>query len=130
MLIAITLATQAQNAQTDTLTWSSQRSIELESSTPVQQHASVVIYGSSRIDWIQHNVNRTYRYKVTGTEGSWPQVTTDGQITYFIQYGNITGTVVCRRQQGIASIEFTLTKASQVIQRLHFDIESVTINGL
>lgn len=123
-ILLFPIALFSQNPVTSELKWTVSKTIDQLTNEEVVQ-AGVFISRGDTIDWVQSEGARTYTFIVTGTEGSWEDVGSNGQITFQIKRGGVTGSIWFRRETELLSIEMKLMKDGQVTRSLKFITESV-----
>lgn len=69
---------------------------------------SVFTTGPDEIVWSQNQGAKVYHLTVTGTSGTWADVTTPGTVTFNVTLGPRSGTVVIRREASSFTLTLTL----------------------
>jgi hypothetical protein len=103
-LLFFSLQLQAQAIKTDNLRWSVSKFYN-EEIAETSTNASVFESTPQKVTWIQKNGARVYEFEITGTDGSWPDVTGDGEFTCNILFRGNSGTIKFSRRQGVTTIE-------------------------
>jgi hypothetical protein len=103
--LLLPLMTKGQDALQAGLTW---QSSQLAKDQVTVALPSVFTTGPGEIVWSQNQGAKVYHLTVTGTSGTWTDVTTPGTITFQVTLGPRSGTLVIRRDASSFTLTLTL----------------------
>lgn len=115
----------AQAIKTDNLRWSVSKFYNKEIAETVT-NASVFETTTQKITWSQKNGARVYEFDITGTSGSWADVTGEGEFTYNISFRGNSGTLKFTRMQGVITIETNIPVSGKNILPYTFTVNSIS----
>jgi hypothetical protein len=126
MMLLIASEALAQNPQSAKLKWEASQFTD-DSNTTIN-HATAVITnpGSQQFQWIQKGGAKVYTYSITAVEGTWTDLSTDGQLTLSLSTGGQTATALLKRTTGVYSIVLTI-QADNETNAYTFPITNITI---
>src|ERR1700740_523607 len=104
MLSVVSLAAYSQNVRTSTIEWKSTKSTNQVDQATNDYTCSFTTHGDQSMDWNQSSIST---YTITGVEGSWANVAVDGQITYHISSGTLSGDLLISRVSGVLALRLT-----------------------
>jgi hypothetical protein len=124
LLVMGCASTYAQNPGNQTIIWNSIKAINQADSKEVVYNCSFKTYATQSLDWVQgtHRSNFT----VTSTDGQWTDLSQDGQETYNVQNGSITGSFLFSRNAGQYSLHMKLYVDGKLDQDYVFTISSIS----
>lgn len=126
ILMIIPNKAQSQNALQTSLQWSS-TSVSNQADNSTFNLTSRFVTGNNTLNWDQANGRKIITYTVTSVDGQWTDVAADGQITFNVQYGAVTGTYTFLRLSGKTTVRARLFVGEKLDQDYVFNIDSVTI---
>lgn len=100
-------AATAQSITSDAIKWSSEEFLEESKNVYISHESYFLSYGSDSVVWYQAGDFRQ-TVKVTGIEGSWADLNTNGSITYNVLYHDKTGTLKFQRDGDWISIRMQI----------------------
>jgi hypothetical protein len=107
------MTTEAQQISTDTLTWNVDGLIDVVTQTETSYTCQFTTLASSSVDWAQKAGAKVYQFTVSSTEGTWSDISSDGQFTYYVNFHSYSGSLVFARSSGETTIWLTLNADGQ-----------------
>src|SRR5262249_13377875 len=92
MLLTTGFALHAQKITTNTIRWNSVSTFNAASGEKNMENTTVTSY-TDHIEWSAADGSLKYSVKILETNGSWPNISTNGQIIYEIDNQGKGGTV-------------------------------------
>src|SRR5882672_10991025 len=102
--IGIHMCSDAQDIRQKTLNWTSSSNINQADNDTTTYSCSFSTLADQQVNWIQKNGADVSTYTVTSVEGTWPNVNTDGQVTYHVSQGSLAGAIILSKVNGAVSI--------------------------
>ena len=124
-LLSISFQLQAQAIKTDNLRWSVDKFYNEEIAETVT-NSSVFETTPQKVTWLQKNGARVYEFEITGTDGSWPDVTGDGEFTCNVLFRGNSGTIKFSRKQGVTTIETNILVDGKNILPYTFTVGTIS----
>lgn len=124
-LCCLALAGKSQSIQSSQLSWSVSGIHDLRTDT-VTQTVSRFDTSPGLLKWIQKNGAYVYEFNVTGSSGSWPDVSSTGQFVFQVQFRNYSGSIVFKRTSSGITIEPDIRKNGQNMFPYSLNCSSVT----
>jgi len=124
--VLISVATSySQNIATSNLTWQASEATDLQTQKVMTYEATFKTNGTQVVEWIQKDGERTSTYTVTGTEGTWPDISATGMFTYLLTRNGKASRMAFERSEGglFVTLDFTQPGGPAIKQR--FRIQSV-----
>ncbi len=125
LCLLTTFSVQAQNPDSTTLLWSSSKATNQFDQKQKDHVSAFRTIPGQAVEWIQKDGESTYRYAITGKEGQWSSVDSDGTIKYLIALSNVTGEVILTRQNGVITIRLRTSTNGSFDLDYVFDVTSV-----
>jgi hypothetical protein len=98
LLIATTTLAQAQTSITqDTIVWKVDSFRDTSSGDELNIGSEFTTFRKNAIEWSQQGGEFVMRFKVTGTQGNWPDLFQSGSFTYKVKYQGRAGFIRIRR---------------------------------
>jgi len=116
---------KAQNISADTVTWNSTRAVGEVNNDQIVYNCQFITRAAQSIDWIQKNGARVNHYTVTGVEGSWPDVTFDGQVVYQVTLATYSGEITFSKSSGQTTVHLNISASGLPGMNYMFYIASV-----
>ena len=104
--------------------WLVSRAIDLSTGRTIDYHGTFVVT-DSEIRWQQRNKAVDYVFAVTGTAGSWPDLTADGTAVLDVLFRGRPGTVMFSRTGGVAQIRVRINAADGEIFPFQFIADAI-----
>lgn len=92
-LLVFGMSAYCQNPMLDSVQWSATGFTDNLASVSVNKACQFNSYGATGIDWIQKNGSYVTSFQVTGLQGQWTDLTTDGTVTYTVSGSGVSGTI-------------------------------------
>ena len=118
-------AAHAQNVLQSNVTWNSTRAVEQTKGDVINYSCQFVTNADQSVDWIQRNGARVYHYIVSGVDGTWPDASTDGQLTYHVTLDSFSGDITFLRSGGQTTVHLAMSASGQAGMDYMFYIASV-----
>jgi hypothetical protein len=120
-------AAQAQtlSIKTDSLVWNVNQLLDAAQNATSDYTAQFISYGKSKIVWAQHD-NYNNVFTVTGTSGSWNDLSSKGSFQYNVNLNGKSGTITFARTATGLQITTTLTDSGKNALPYVFYVNSVT----
>jgi len=116
---------QSTNPQQATIRWNASGFTDQATNVTVQKPCQFIVYGSSKIEWVQKGGSLVYTFLVTSVSGTWTDVNTNGTLTYQVTLDGTSGSIQVSRS-GNVTISLNLPLADNPIKNLYsisgFDI--------
>src|SRR5581483_10993567 len=93
ILFAGIMPLKAQNILTSNLQWNVTTATNQADLVPFTHVCSFTSNGTSTLDWSQNSDQMIMHYTVTSVDGTWADVSSDGQAVYHVQNDIISGTI-------------------------------------
>ncbi len=129
-LIAIVLlslafdVTQAQNISADDINWTAVKAVNQADHSAFEYSCSFITHGNQSIDWSQNSGQLVTHYEVISVDGTWTKISRDGQVTYHVRNGNISGSITFARVDDQLSVHLQLAVDGVPDQDYTFSISS------
>jgi hypothetical protein len=123
-LLGIGPVLHAQNVGEQSVRWKSSQAVSQSDQTATTLQSTFVTKPSS-IEWSQKNGQRTTTFQVSGVQGDWNDLQQAGSVTYTVQTGNVTGTLVFSKNgAGEMSVQMKLYLNGKPDLQYAFPIDS------
>jgi hypothetical protein len=123
-IIHSTISLKAQDIKTSTLSWSSNRTVNLKNEDYFN-YSCIFKTTPTAIDWVQKGGAYITRYQIISTEGTWTDITKPGKVTYQVKRDDMPGTLIFERNEVeiTVTIDFSKQDSKSINQR--FVVSSV-----
>jgi hypothetical protein len=101
----------AQNIQTSTIAWSTSSTFDVEQGA-ITDEATRIVSSSSEIAWYGSDNNLRKTMSITGTTGTWSNVSSNGSITFNVTSEESSGIVQFWKADGQTRIRIHLISES------------------
>lgn len=118
------VAAFSQTIKTDTISWVATKAVNQVDQSEFAYNGTFITYGTSALDWSQREGRSVKHYTVISADGSWNDLDTDGQKTFQVQNGEVTGTLVFARSTGVITVHLQLLVSGKPDQDYLFYITS------
>lgn len=111
----------SQNITTSNLVWEADQVTDLQKQTTTKYIAKFKTNETQSVEWIQRKGQMSTRYEVTGTEGSWVDISKPGSITYLLaRNGKSAKMTLEKNSSGIfVTLDFSVPGEFTSIQKFH-----------
>jgi len=116
-----------QNIASANLHWTSDQTTNLRSQETTQYVSSFITRGTSSVNWIQKNGQVNTSYSVTGTDGSWTDIETNGSFIYYLSRDGKGGRLTVERDAGGFFITLDFSESGQHSIKQKFRVTSVSL---
>ena len=110
--MTMSLRAQTPNIQTDTLQWNASGFTDNISQETITKSCQFITYGDQKIEWVQKNGTYISTYSINSLSSSWPDLNTNGSLTYSISRNTVTGQLTITRTDQVITIRLNLTSPS------------------
>jgi hypothetical protein len=117
ILIALALLStglQAQNITTTTLVWSITGTQVINTGEMIGPGEQLVSYGKNTVEWKDSRGEVKKSFTVSGVNGAWSNVQSQGSIVYDVQCGDKPGTITFQRTAGGIMIRILLLNGEEM----------------
>lgn len=125
-LLLLSTRTVGQNIASTVLIWKTDKSTDLKTPSAIPYQAEFRTNKTQTVEWIQKGGEKVTVYTVTGTEGSWPDVTKDGKFKYFLSRNNKAYVMSLEKNGAERTITFMFLSEGENPYTLSFHVQSVT----
>ena len=115
----------SQDINKSNLRWEANEFTDLQTSSKVVSKCTFRTLRSNTVEWIQKKGTLTSRYKVVAVDGSWPNLSKFGSLTYLLDRNGKTCRMTMERNESGIFITMDLSKTQEYVSRYKFKIESV-----
>ncbi len=128
LLTSYSITTWSQNIVTDTLVWNSTSAVNQQDTSTLNYTCSFATTALTNVDWIQAGGKHVSHFSVNSTDGQWTDVSKDGQLTYDVSNGAVTGVITFSRSGGVLSVHLKLFVNGKLDQDYVFNISDIRPN--
>ncbi len=116
---------KAQDITKGKYTWKASQVTDGRTSSTKNSYTEFVTNASTSVDWIQKNGELKTTFRVTGIEGSWPNIDNQGTITYILEHENGSCRMSFERSASGLKISMDFEGNGNATTRLTFKVDSV-----
>lgn len=111
----------AQDISSVSLRWTCTQTTNLRDGSTSAYLCTFITRGTGSVTWLQRNGQVATHYVVSGTEGNWPDVSQNGQLTYRLSRDEKTGQLIVERTAaGVTlTLDFTESGEANIKQKFH-----------
>jgi hypothetical protein len=121
----LSFACCGQSMETDSLMWSASKATSQIDNSEIIYTCRFKTTPGLSVDWIQSDGASVYHYTVTGIEGNWNNLSTDGSITYRVALKEVSGDITFSKTGEQTKIHLQTGSNGAVELDLVFEISSV-----
>jgi hypothetical protein len=121
----LSIGTFAQDLSTATLVWEADQVTDLQTQTTLPFSCQFKTHGLQAADWIQKNGARVSTYAVTGTEGTWADIGTNGSFTYLLSKNGNGGKMTIDKSTAGTFITLDFSKTGEYVFQQRFRVTTV-----
>jgi hypothetical protein len=115
----------SQNIKTSKLIWQIDQVINLQNQTSSAYHAIFKTNADQSVEWIQKKGQLNTQYEVTGIEGNWVDLSTQGSITYLLSRNGKPVRMIMERNPSGIFITMYFSVQGQLTAQQKFHVQSV-----
>jgi len=115
----------AQNVVTQTIRWNVTQTQEINTGRVTDNADRIVSYGTSKIEWQDPAGVVKHTFTISETNGSWPNVQSNGAMLYEVSEGERVGTLRIFRTSSELTIRITLLKGDEDPDLYEFSIANL-----
>ena len=102
-----------QRVSIDTLVWNSTRAVDQINPDTALYSCQFITRGSQSLDWVQRGGARISHYIVNGVDGTWPDMTMDGQVVYHVTLNSYSGKFTLVKSGGQLTVHMSISDSGQ-----------------
>lgn len=102
---------QSGNILTQTRTWHSAKGINLTTGDTLTREMNFKSYSADKIMYVGPR-GPVQEFNITGTTGTWTNISQDGMMTYHVLLGDQAGTIIISRSGPTVSLVVNMTAAA------------------
>ena len=84
---------QCQSIASSTISWSTTKTFNVTTGETSPESSQLISYQQSKVEWKAESGALKYSFNVTGTSGSWADVSQDGEIIYKVRNADFNGNI-------------------------------------
>ena len=104
--------------------WPVSQALDLGTGRTIAYHGTFVVT-DAEVRWQQRNKAVDYVFTVTGSSGTWPDLTADGSAALNVLFRGRPGTITFSRSGGVAQIRISINAASGEIFPFQFIADAI-----
>lgn len=116
----------AQDISAQTLSWNAIKAVDQTNQSEIVYSSTFVTQAGASVQWLQNDGSKVYDYTIDTADGTWPDVSQDGSITYHVTGRKVTGDMVFSKSQGQWSVRVTIYFNGNITMDYLFSIDQVT----
>lgn len=124
-LLASHLVLLGQDISATSLRWTCTQTTDLRTQASAAYNCVFITEGAQRVTWLQRNGQVSTAYTVTGTEGSWVNVSSNGSFTYLVSRDGKTGRLILQRSDNEITILVDFSESGQHNIKQSFRVSEV-----
>jgi hypothetical protein len=105
LLAGITKGQRSFNPMSDTIRWEYSMVENLVNNESVKISGWFVSYGEKKFEWIQDDGAKVYTFYANSKSGTWTSISDDGDVTYYVTFEEVDGTIKLYRKDRKLKIE-------------------------
>jgi len=127
ILVMISGSAIAQSPVSDNISWKSEVLFDSTDRASMPFVSEFRVYPSKRkIDWMQGNNSYVTTFSINATQGQWPDLKSDGKVSFAVSYFGKSGRLVIERSGGLTRIGLCITEGGKNLLPLSFTINSIS----
>jgi hypothetical protein len=123
--VFLSLGSFAQDIAASTLLWEADQVTDLQTQATLPYACKFKTQNNQPIEWIQKKGARTSSYVITGTVGTWTDISAPGMFTYLVSKGGNMGKMTMEKSLAGIFITVDLSKVGGYTFKQRFRIKSV-----
>jgi hypothetical protein len=125
LCMGISASTFSQNVATADLVWRCDQATEQRTSSTISHNSTFKTSGTRSVVWLQRNDQFATTFTVTGTQGTWGNISNDGSFTYLLRRDGATGRMTVQRSGTNVSITLDFNESGEHNVSQKFRVQSV-----
>jgi len=117
----------AQNISEASIRWTCDQTTDLRTDSTGTYACAFITQGSASISWRQRNDEIVTHYTVTGTEGTWTNVSQEGLFTYFLSRDGSAGRLIIQRTGGQVTVLLDFSESGAFNIKRKFSVSEVAV---
>jgi hypothetical protein len=115
----------AQDISQQTLSWRTDQVLDLQTNASISMKCTFKTIGASKVEWIQKNGSLKTIYNVTSIQGSWPNISQTGSVTYVLERNGKSFKMLMEKSGPNVSVTLDFSKPGEFTSVRRFRVISV-----
>jgi hypothetical protein len=115
----------AQDIASASLRWTCNQTTNLRDGSTSSYSCAFITRGTDRITWLQRNNEAATDYTITGTEGAWSDVKSNGTFAYLISRDGKAGRMTVRRTAEGITITLDFSSQGEMAIKRQFSVSEI-----